>query len=208
MSEGALEPRRSPPDWVEGQRARLLELLQGYAYEEREVTLASGQKSRFYIDCRQVALMGEGHFLIGRLLLERLARVEAETGRAHGACGGMSVGADPLCSALSLTAFLGGRSLPAIYVRKEPKGHGTGAFLEGTKAIPEGTRVALLEDVVTTAGSSLKAAERLRAHGYVVTDVFALVDREAGGREALKREGLTLHPLFTRSEDFPGGEGS
>lgn len=192
----------SAPDWVLGHRARLLELLRTYAYEEREVVLASGQKSDFYIDCRQVALMGEGHFLIGRLFLHLIDELERQSGHRHGACGGMSVGADPLCSALSLTAFLGGRSLPAIYVRKEPKGHGTGAFLEGLKSVPAGARVVLLEDVITTAGSSIKAAARLRDNGFVVEDVLALVDREAGGREALEQQGLTLHALFARSRDF------
>src|SRR5690606_9968719 len=111
--------------WVAGQRARLLELLTKLSYEDREVTLASGQKSRFYIDCKQVALTGEGHFLVGRLFLSLLDDIEAASGARHDACGGMSIGADPLSSALSLTAFLGGRELPAIYVRKEPKGHGT-----------------------------------------------------------------------------------
>lgn len=191
------------PDWVAVERARLLDLLRTYAYEEREVVLASGQKSDFYIDCRQVALMGEGHFLIGRLFLHLVDDLEQRGGARAGACGGMSVGADPLCSALSLTAFLGGRSLPAIYVRKEPKGHGTGAYLEGTKSVPAGARVVLLEDVITTAGSSLKAAERLRANGFVVEDVLTLVDREAGGEEALAAAGLELHALFTRSRDFP-----
>lgn len=190
-------------DWAAAERARLLELLVAYAYEEREVTLASGEKSDFYIDCRQVALMGEGHFLIGRSFLRLLGEVERARGVRHGACGGMSVGADPLCSALSLTAFLGGRALPALYVRKEAKGHGTGAFVEGQKGAPAGARVALLEDVVTSGGSSLRAAERLRAAGFVVEDVLTLVDREAGGREALTAAGLTLRSLFTRSADFP-----
>lgn len=195
----------SPKPWWIEQRQRLLDLLVAYAYQEREVVLASGQTSNFYIDCRQVALMGEGHFLIGRLFLRTLQELSAKRGRSFGACGGMSVGADPLCSALSLTAHLAGIELPAIYVRKEPKGHGTGAYLEGTAAIPSGTAVVLLEDVITTAGSALKAAARLREHGYEVTDVLALVDREAGGREALQAAGLNLHALYSRSVDFPGG---
>jgi orotate phosphoribosyltransferase len=188
--------------WVAGHRARLLELLTTLSYEDREVTLASGQKSRFYIDCKQVALTGEGHFLLGRLFLSLLEDIEAETGARHDACGGMSIGADPLSSALSLTAFLGGRELPAIYVRKEAKGHGTGAYLEGLKTVPPGARVVLVEDVVTTGGSSLKATERLRAHGFAVTHVLAIVDRQAGGREAFAKEGLELRSLFTRA-DFP-----
>lgn len=189
--------------WVPVHRQRLLALLTQHAYEDREVTLASGQKSRFYIDCKQVALRGEGHFLLGRLFLEELQRVEASTALRHDACGGMSIGADPLASALSLTAFLGGRELPAIYVRKEAKGHGTGAFLEGARAAARGARVVLVEDVVTTGGSSLKAAARLRDHGYVVSHVLAIVDRNAGGAEAFRAEGMELRSLFTRA-DFPG----
>lgn len=188
--------------WVKGHKDRLLELLTTLAYEDREVTLASGQKSRFYIDCKQVALTGEGHFLLGRLFLSVLDEIEAKDGVVHDACGGMSIGADPLSSGLSLTAFLGGRELPAVYVRKESKGHGTGAYLEGLKSVPANARVVLVEDVVTTGGSSLLAAERLRAHGFSVAHVIAIVDRQAGGREAFKKEGLELHALFTRG-DFP-----
>jgi orotate phosphoribosyltransferase len=190
----------SPP-WVSSHRARLLELLTRWSYEDREVTLASGQKSRFYVDCKQVMLTGEGHFLLGRLFLELLGAVEG-TGPRHPACGGMSVGADPLSSALSLTAFLGGRELPAIYVRKEAKGHGTGAYLEGLKQVPASARVVLVEDVVTTGGSSLTAAARLRDHGFSVEHVLAIVDRKAGGAQAFAQAGITLHSLFTR-EDFP-----
>lgn len=196
----------APKSWWMEQRQRLLDLLLAYAYQEREVVLASGQKSNFYIDCRQVALMGEGHFLIGRMFLQQIQEISASRGVRFGACGGMSVGADPLCSAVSLTAYLAGTELPAVYVRKEPKGHGTGAYLEGIAAIPRGTSVVLLEDVITTAGSSLKAAARLREHGFNVTDVIALVDREAGGREALAAADLTLHALYSRSADFPGGD--
>lgn len=115
----------------------------------------------------------------------------------------MSIGADPLCSALSLTAFLAGRELPAVFVRKEPKGHGTGAYLEGTAALPEGGSLVLCEDVITTGGSTLKAAERVREGGFEVSHVLALVDRQAGGRDNLQKAGLTLHALFT-PDDFRG----
>jgi orotate phosphoribosyltransferase len=191
--------------WFDGHRARLLELLLAHSYEEREVTLASGQKSGFYIDCKQAALTGEGHFLVGRLFLDLLHRAEAASGARHAACGGMTLGADPLASALSLTAFLGGRELSAIYVRKEAKGHGTGAYLEGVKPVAPGARVVLVEDVVTTGGSSQKAVTRLRDHGYIVDTVLALVDRGQGGRAALSGMGLQLHALF-ELQDFPIGK--
>jgi orotate phosphoribosyltransferase len=182
------------------QKRALLGLLKQLSYEEREVTLSSGQKSNFYIDCKQTMLTGQGHVLIGALFTELLARAEITPNPAqlqHAAVGGLTLGADPLSSATALWATHQGRELNAIYVRKEAKGHGTGAYLEGTKAVPVGSRVAVVEDVVTTGNASKTAVERLRAHGYVVDTVLALVDREAGGREALAAMGLTLHALFT-----------
>src|SRR5215831_17392279 len=108
----------------ERNRERLLELLTQLSYEQREVTLASGAKSNFYIDCKQTVLTAEGHFLVaslfGRILATRAPEVEA--------IGGVSVGADPLASSVSTLSFISGRPLPAFYVRKEPKGHGTGAW--------------------------------------------------------------------------------
>jgi orotate phosphoribosyltransferase len=179
-------------------RARLLELLKELSFAERDVTLASGQTAGWYIDCKQTALTGEGHLLIGRLFLAELDRVERGTKGIgmHTAVSGMSIGADPLCSALALTACQAGRTLNAIFVRKEAKGHGTGAFLEGTAAVDDGATVILVEDVVTTGGSTLKAAERVREGGYKVDHVLALVDRQAGGAENLQKAGLTLHALF------------
>lgn len=177
-------------------RARLLELLKRLSYEEREVTLSSGQKSNFYIDCRQTVLTAEGHFLVGSLF----GRVLAENARDVEAVGGVTLGADPLASAVSTLSFLTGRPLPAFYVRKEPKGHGTGQWIEGTKSLRSGMRVAIVEDVVTTGGSALKAIARAREFGLSVALVLGLVDREEGGREALEREA----PLITlfRRRDF------
>jgi orotate phosphoribosyltransferase len=180
----------------ERHRARLLELLTRLSYEQREVTLSSGLKSNFYIDCKQTVLGAEGHFLVGslfcRLLQERAPEVEA--------VGGLTMGADPLASAVSTMSYLSGRPLQAFYVRKEPKGHGTGQWLEGIKSLRPGMPVAILEDVVTTGGSALKAIERARAFGLKVAVTLGLVDREEGGREALEREA----PLVTlyRRRDF------
>lgn len=194
------------PSFVE-QKSALLGLLKQLSYEQREVTLSSGQRSNFYIDCKQTMLTGQGHVLIGALFTELLARAEVTHPNPqqlqHAAVGGLTLGADPLASATALWATLQGRELNAIYVRKEAKGHGTGAYLEGTKAVPIGSRVAVVEDVVTTGNASKTAVERLRAHGYVVDTVLALVDREAGGREALAALGLTLHALFAVA-DFRG----
>jgi orotate phosphoribosyltransferase len=179
----------------EQNRKRLLALMATLSYEQREVTLASGAKSNFYIDCKQTVLTAEGHFLVGslmgRLLAEKAPDVEA--------IGGVTMGADPLASAVSTLSFISGRPLPAFYVRKEPKGHGTGQWLEGTKSLRPGMRVAILEDVVTTGGSALKAIARVREHGLVVSVILGLVDREEGGREVLEKE-APLHTLFRRRD--------
>jgi len=181
----------------EQNRRRLLALLTTLSYEQREVTLASGAKSNFYIDCKQAVLTAEGHFLVAacvsRLLVDKLPDVEA--------IGGVTMGADPLASAVSTLSFVQGRPLPAFYVRKEPKGHGTGQWLEGTKSLRPGMHVAILEDVVTSGGSALKAVARVREHGLHVSAIIGLVDREEGGREVLEKEA----PLFTlfRRRDFP-----
>lgn len=182
---------------LDATRERLRVLLHTLSYEEREVVLASGQKSSFYVDVKQTALTGEGHALIGRLFFARLVALESAGAGPFAAVAGMSIGADPLSSSLALTAHLAGRELTAIYVRKEAKGHGTGAYLEGTKSVPAGARVVLVEDVVTTGGSTLSACARVRDAGFVVTDVLAILDRAQGGRENLAKEGLALHALFT-----------
>lgn len=180
----------------ESHRARLGELLKRLAYEEREVTLSSGRKSNFYIDCKQAVLTAEGHFLTGWLM----NRVIAERAPGVQAVGGLTMGADPLASAISTMSYLAGRPLPAFYVRKEAKGHGTGAWLEGTKNLRPGMPVAILEDVVTTGGSALKAVTRAREFGLAVELIVGLVDREEGGREALEAE-APLVTLF-RKRDF------
>jgi orotate phosphoribosyltransferase len=176
-------------------RARLLELLRTLAYERREVVLASGRRSDFYIDSKQAVLTAEGHFLVGWLIAEALAREAPEVV----AVGGLTMGADPLASATATVSFTRGRPLDAFYVRKEPKGHGTRKWLEGDKNVPPGTKVAILEDVVTTGGSTLRAIERAREHGLDVRRVVALVDREEGGREAVERE-APLTALYRRSD--------
>src|SRR5579859_7833236 len=107
-----------------GDRARLLELLTELSFERKKVTLSSGRESDFYIDCKRVALTAEGHFLIGRLLLDAVRQKAPE---AKGV-GGLTLGADPLASAVSLTSWFDGRPLAAFIVRKEPKGHGTGQW--------------------------------------------------------------------------------
>ncbi len=180
------------------ERARLLELFTRLADEKRRVVLSSGRESDFYIDTKQASLTAEGHYLVGRLVL---AEIRARVSGAQ-AVGGMTMGADPIASAVSLTSFLDPPAIPAFYVRKEPKGHGTAQWMEGKKAIPAGAKVAIVEDVVTTGASTLKAVERVRSEGLHVLGVVALVDREEGGRANVEAAGVPLRSLFVRS-DFP-----
>ena len=117
--------------------------------------------------------------------------------------GGMTLGADPLATATSLASRHRSMPLAAFIVRKEAKGHGTGAWIEGRRNLPAGSPVVLLEDVITTGGATLKALERVRLEGLVPLGVAALVDRQAGGRERLEALGLCVRPLFVAT-DFPG----
>ena len=184
---------------LETDRARLLELLRTLSFERRKVVLASGKESDFYIDCKRTALTAEGHMLVGRLLFDRVRRLRP---LVRGV-GGLTLGADPIASAIALTSFLEHEPVDAYIVRKEAKGHGTGQWIEGRRTIPDGSRVAVLEDVVTTGGSALKAIERCRAEKLEVVGCFALVDREEGGREAIEATGVPLEALFTRKDFIP-----
>jgi orotate phosphoribosyltransferase len=181
-------------------RHRLLELLRRDAFQEREVVLSSGRTSNFYIDCKQVSLDAEGACLIGELFHRMIDEVAPEAV----AVGGLTLGADPLATATSLMSFQRGRPRAAFIVRKEPKGHGTNQWLETTRLAP-GASVVVLEDVVTTGASTLKAIERVRLAGFEVVHALGLVDRLEGGREAVTRE-TPLTTLFTRRDFLPDSE--
>lgn len=114
------------------------------------------------------------------------------------------MGADPIATAVSLTSYLEGNPIPAFIVRKESKKHGRGLWIEGISNLPEGTAVAIVEDVVTTGGSTLKAIERAKEEGLEVVRVLAIVDREEGGKENLKRQGFELESLFSRYDFLEG----
>ncbi len=177
------------------QHDRLRELLRELSFQEREVVLSSGLRSNFYIDCKQVSLDAEGHFLIGQLFRAVIDRVAPD---ARGV-GGLTLGADPIASAVAVASFLAARPLHAFIVRKEPKGHGTGQWVEHGKRLPAGSRVVVVEDVVTTGASTLRAIERAREHGFEVVHVVALVDRLEGGRDAVIAE-APLITLYTRKD--------
>ena len=175
-------------------RARLLELLRERSFQDREVTLSSGLKSNFYIDCKQVSFDAEGATLIGDLfhqLIEELAPAAV-------AVGGLTLGADPLATATSVLGFQAGKPRATFIVRKEPKGHGTNQWVESTKLAP-GAPVVILEDVVTTGASTLRAIERSRLAGFTVLHAIGLVDRMEGGYEAVTAE-APLTTLFTKRD--------
>ena len=181
-------------------RGRLLELLRALSFERRRVTLASGRESDFFIDCKQAVLTAEGHALVGPLLHEAILSLAV---RAE-AVAGVELGGCPLASAVSFASFGSGAPLDAIYVRKDAKDHGSQRLLEGGSRLAKGAKVAIVEDVVTTGGSTMKAAEKLRAAGHGIAGVVALVDRLEGGREALLGDGLAVVTLFTRTDFIPG----
>lgn len=173
-------------------RDTLLPLLAQKAYRHGHFTLASGRTSDHYVNCKPVSLSGKGLALLGALMLEQVEDTAV-------AVAGLTLGADPLVSAVAMRAALDGRNLDALIVRKEAKGHGTGAWLEGPLPEP-GSRITVLEDVVTTGGSSLKAVNQLREAGFQVERVVTIVDRQEGGLEAMTSAGLELRSLFLLDE--------
>lgn len=178
--------------------ARLRELLRARSFQEREVTLSSGKKSNFYIDTKQTSLCAEGHFLIGQLICAWI-RSYAPTAQA---VGGLTLGADPIASATATVSYVGGSPLDAFIIRKEPKKHGTQEFLEGANSFKAQTPVVILEDVVTTGASTIRAIERAQAAGLQVLHALALVDRQEGGKSAIE-DLCPLTSLYTRQDFLP-----
>ena len=173
-------------------KENLLTLLAQKAYRFGDFSLASGKKSSHYVNCKPVSLSGPGLLSISSLFLKQIN--ESDSGVA-----GLTLGADPLVSGVVILAAQSGIDLNGLIVRKEAKGHGTGAWLEGPLP-PKGSVITVLEDVVTTGGSSLKAVEQLRNQGYLVKQVLAIVDREEGGLDAMSKADLELKSLFFLKE--------
>ena len=173
-------------------RIALLDLICTAAYKEGDFTLSSGKKSDYYINGKQVTLHAQGGVMVARLLLDMLPPDTVGVG-------GLTLGADPMVSAVSIVGAYENKPITPLIIRKEAKGHGTRAYIEGP-TLPEGSPIVILEDVVTTGASALKAVERLRAAGYVVNDILSLVDRQQGGRELYDREGLNFQSVFTIEE--------
>lgn len=173
-------------------KQHLLDALCQFAYTEGNFTLSSGQKSSYYINCKPVTLDPGGAVAVGRLILSLLP--------AHTlAVAGLTLGADPMVTAVSVAGAYAGQSITALIIRKEAKGHGTQAYIEGPVLTP-GASVVVLEDVVTTGQSALKAVQRLQAAGYQVEQIIALVDRQQGGGELYAEAGLQFQALFAIAE--------
>ena len=170
-------------------KIKLFKQLSEKSYRRGNFTLSSGKKSIHYLNCKPVSLNGEGLKLISNLFLNLMdSRSKAVAG--------LTLGADPLVSGLIITAASKGLDLDALIIRKEIKSYGTKSGIEGP-ILKEGTLVTVLEDVVTTAGSAIKAIKKLRENNYVVNEVLSIVDREEGGYDALKNENIQLKSLFS-----------
>ena len=172
----------------------LIALLAERSAKRGQFTLASGKQSKYYVDARLTTMSPEGLSVIGPLGLSTLR----QSGWQIDAVGGLTLGADPISYAISYASAGSDRPLRAFTVRKEIKTHGTGKMIEGP--FKEGDRVAVIEDVITTGGSALRAVSAVRAAGGIVIGVLAVVDREEGGREALSSTGVPVLSLATASE--------
>ena len=173
-----MNARSTPPD---PNLSRLAEVLRERSVLKGHFTLASGRTSHYYLDCRRTTLDPEGATLVGRCILDLIDR----EGLRPGAVGGLTLGADPIAAAVAVLSWQAGRPIPAFIVRKAAKDHGTGRRIEGW--LPQGSEVLIVEDVVTSGGSSLEAIAAVEAAGARVGAVVAVVDREEGGSKALER---------------------
>ncbi|MCD6454819.1 MAG: orotate phosphoribosyltransferase [Candidatus Aminicenantes bacterium] len=176
---------------------RLKEILREVSLEFGDFVLASGKRSSYYIDARMTSLHPEGLYLLSSLLLEEIMKIKNIE-----AVGGMSIGADPIVSGIIVMSQLKGTPLKGFLVRKEKKAHGRGKRIEGW--IKEGARVVLVEDVVTTGGSLLKAAEAVEEEGGIIKHCFAVIDR-GGGKEISSK--YPFSSLFKIDEILEGKNG-
>lgn len=182
---------------MEQDKEELRLLIKQRSYEKKDVTLASGKKSDFYVDAKQTTLSAKGAFLTGRVMYAMLTNPELPQVQA---VGGVTMGADPMVTAISIESFYKNNPIDAFIIRKETKGYGKNLMVEGRKFIPDGTHVAIIEDVVTTGGSLIKAINNAVKEGFIVKRVLALVDRMEGGRENIADAGYNLEAVFIRHD--------
>ena len=171
-------------------KEELLELLKRDAYKKGDYTLSSGRKSEHYVNCKPVTLSSRGLTLSSIILLEAVEKDAV-------AVAGLTLGADPLVSGVAVVCGLDNIKVDALIVRKEAKGHGTQAYIEG-KLPEKGAKITVLEDVITTGGSAIQAVNRLRDAGYVVNRIAAIVDRQVNNEadDAMKEADLELVSIF------------
>ena len=167
----------------------LLWLLKEKCYKKGKFTLSSGRETDHYVNCKNVTLSGEGLYNVASSMLEF---IEPDVK----AVAGLTLGADPLVSGVAMHSYQAWKNLDALIVRKEPKGHGTGAWIEG-KLPPEGTKITILEDVITTGGSAIKAANKIIDAGFTVERIVSIVDRQEGGKDVIIDAGFESISLFT-----------
>ncbi|MBA2125548.1 orotate phosphoribosyltransferase [Hyphomicrobium methylovorum] len=178
-------------------RSRLVEIINARSFQEGPaIKLASGKTSTFYFNMKPTMLDSEGAFLIASLILDQLEGVDADL------VGGLEMGAVPIASAVAAVAHTRRRNLPAFFVRKQAKEHGTRALVEGLAEGDSmaGKKVVVVEDVTTTGGSALKAAEALKSEGATIVRVITVVDRLDGAAETFKSAGLDFVPLLTLAD--------
>jgi orotate phosphoribosyltransferase len=174
------------------EKDRLLKILKSLSYEEGDFVLASGKKSTYYIDAKETTLNPEGMYLVGNIMYTMVREISAID-----AVGGVSIGGDPLVCAVVLAAYGKKDGLVGFLIRKEPKGHGTNRWVEGGRNLKKGMNVIILEDVVTTGGSSLKAIEATEKEGYNVKGIVAILDRLEGGKDTIESKGYIFKSIFS-----------
>ena len=181
-------------------RENLRTLLLKKSVMRGDFTLASGAKSDLYVDCRMTTLDAQGAYLIGRVMLPILRAAEKELSVKVRSVGGLTLGADPVALAITIASHLAEPFSPvhAFSVRKEPKKHGRQKLVEGNFAA--GDNVVVVDDVITTGGSTLKAIQNVEAEGGKVAFVMVLLDREEGGRANIEALGYKVYPTFTRTQ--------
>ncbi len=179
---------------MDEQLLELRDIIRRKSLRVGEFTLSSGKKSSYYLDCRMTTLDPRGALLIGRLILQNIQKHNLQAD----AIGGLTMGADPIATAVTVVSALEGRPLPAFIVRKETKGHGTQRCIEGYDGRP-GSRVIVVDDVCTTGDSILKAAEKAEQAGYHVVATFCVVDREEGGTAIIAKK-YPFYSLLTAKE--------
>ena len=193
------EVARCARTWWNTAVDRLLELLRERGFRRGRFVLSSGKESDFFIDCKPAVLLAEGHALVGKALH---ARIGDALGRVS-AVAGVELGGCPLASAVACVSWGEHPVMDAVYIRKTTKEHGTKKMLEGADRLALGARLAIVEDTVTTGGSTLRAAKAVQAAGFEVAGVVAVVDRLEGGAEAIRDAGFAFSSLYDRA-DFMG----